>query len=145
LVNGIGAFTAVLKTARSQSITAAHSSVTAGTSNVTVIAGAATQFVFTEAPAGGDLNYGENFDLVLQAQDAYGNVDTTYNSTITVSTDGDHVNLDGYYNSITVNMVSGVMTATGQAFFSAGEQMITVTAADGTFSASFMVTIEGDY
>ncbi|HLN32693.1 MAG TPA: choice-of-anchor tandem repeat GloVer-containing protein [Gemmataceae bacterium] len=80
--NGTHTFSAVLKTAGSQSITAtdtSNSSVTGTQSGITVTAAAATHFSITAPLA---VTHGVAFSVTITALDAYGNVATGYLGTV---------------------------------------------------------------
>ncbi|HEY9502810.1 MAG TPA: Calx-beta domain-containing protein, partial [Pyrinomonadaceae bacterium] len=121
LTNGVGTFSATLKTAGNQTITATDT-VTAGingTSNtIAVSAGAATHFAVT-APASS--NAGSAFSFTVTAQDQFNNTVTSYAGTVHfTSTDGAAV-LPA--NSTLTNGV-GTFSATLK---TAGNQTITAT------------------
>ncbi len=80
--NGVHTFSATLKTAGSQSLTATDtvtSSITGSQSGIVVTAAAATHFVIT-APA--NVSVGVAFSVTVTALDAYGNIATGYLGTV---------------------------------------------------------------
>jgi hypothetical protein len=83
LTTGYGTFEATLTTAGTQSITVTdvtHGAMTGSEVSITVNAGSATQIVFAGVP---DAAYvGVQFGVTAVAEDAFGNVDTTYNSDV---------------------------------------------------------------
>src|SRR5262249_271094 len=82
LPNGTGSFTATLKTAGNQTITAtdtAASSITGTSNSVAVSAAAATHFL-VNAPA--SATAGTAFNFTVTAQDQFNNTDTAYTGTV---------------------------------------------------------------
>ena len=80
---GVHTFTATLKTAGSQSITAtdtATGSVTGSEMGITVNPAAAASLAFSNVP--GSTTAGSAFNVTLTAKDAYGNVATGYTGTV---------------------------------------------------------------
>ena len=87
LTNGVGSFSVTLKTAGSQSITATDtvtSSITGSQTGITVNAASLSKFAFGTI---GTQTAGTAFNVVINAQDAYGNTVSTYtgNPTLTYS------------------------------------------------------------
>jgi hypothetical protein len=126
LTNGIGTFTATLKTAGSQTVTAtdtADGTIT-GTSNpVTVNPSVATHFRL-DFPS--TITKDQGYDLVVTALDAYGNVATGYAGTVrfTSSDRNPNVNLPSDYTFTAAD--GGTHTFRGVSLHSQGHQSITV-------------------
>jgi hypothetical protein len=115
-------FSATLKTAGTQSITATDGSFSGTDSPITVNPAAASQFVIT-APASVDT--GASFSLTVKVEDAYGNVITGYRGTVRfTSTDGT-AKLPRNYTFTAADR--GVHTFTGLVLRQAGNQTITLT------------------
>src|SRR5262249_41026009 len=121
LTNGTGSFSATLKTAGSQTITAAdtsNASITGTSGAVTGTAAAATHFLVS-APS--SATAGSDFSFTVTAQDAFNNTDTGYAGTVSfTSTDGQAV-LPG---DSTLTNGTGTFSATLK---TAGSQTITAT------------------
>jgi hypothetical protein len=97
LTNGTGTFSATLKTAGSQTITATdavNSSVT-GAATVTVTPATASYLVVAGYPS--PTNRMEAHTFTVTAYDIYGNVATGYLGTITFSSDESHADLPSDY------------------------------------------------
>ena len=122
LTNGVGMFSATLKTVNASQTITATDTVTAitGTSGaINVGPGTATKFAITGAPS--MTNSGAPFNITVTAQDAYNNTATTYGGTVRfTSTDGT-ANLPS--NSTLTNGV-GMFSVTLNAF---GNQTVTAT------------------
>jgi uncharacterized repeat protein (TIGR01451 family) len=86
-------------------------SLSATTSAITAVAGSATHLVVTTPPAG-SVTAGAGFGLVVQAEDAFGNVDLTYGGGVTVALASNPGNgtLGG---SLTIAAANGVATFSG--------------------------------
>jgi hypothetical protein len=122
---GAHTFSAALKTAGTQSITATdttNASLTSVDGSITVNPAAASQFVLT-APA--SANAGAAFSLTLTVEDAYGNVVTGYTGTIRFSSRDNRATLPANYTFTPAN--SGVHTFTGLILRKKGMQTITIT------------------
>ena len=106
----------ILRTAGTQTITATDSVVPgiAGTDAVSVIAGAAKNLVVTTPPPS-PLSAGQEFTVVVSAEDAFHNVDTTFNGNVTISLPGD----SGL--TTTVQARNGVATFGGLMIATAGQ------------------------
>src|SRR5208337_440387 len=87
LSNGTGSFNVTLKTAGTQSITAASGSITGSQSNITVNPAAATQFVVSRFP--NPVIAGTPGAVTVRAEDQFGNVDNSgpnaFNGTVTIT------------------------------------------------------------
>jgi hypothetical protein len=122
---GVHTFTATLKTAGTQSITATDT-VTAsfvGTDgNITVNPAAASQFIIT-APA--CVNPGVPFSLTLKVEDAYGNIVTNYTGTVHFGSTDNKATLPTDYTFTAAD--KGVHTFTGLILRKKGKQTITIT------------------
>jgi hypothetical protein len=82
LKNGVGTFSAVLKTAGAQTITATDTvsqSLTGTSGAISVGAGPATHFSVTAPPSG---TAGSGLSLMVKALDQFGNTATGYNGTV---------------------------------------------------------------
>jgi len=122
---GAHTFSATLKTAGTQSITAADttsSSLTGTDRGLAVNAAAATKFIIT-APA--SVNVGASFSITLNVEDAYGNVATGYVGTIDFSSTDTKAKLPSNYAFKATD--KGVHTFTGVVLRTKGNQKITIT------------------
>jgi hypothetical protein len=123
-------FSATLKTAGTQSITATDTttaSITGTEGGITVQPAAASKFVLTGPSS---VTHGVAFSLTLTVEDAYGNVVTCYTGTVHFSsTDGTAV-LPANYTFTAAD--AGVHTFTGLVLHKKGEQKITVTDTQNT-------------
>ena len=140
--NGVHTFSggATLISAGSQTITATDTATSSvnGTGTVTVTPGALDHLSLTSA---GTVAAGMPFDLIVTAQDAFGNTVTSYTGTVTfTSTDQDPgVMLPAQYPFTSSD--SGTHTFSGGAtLFTPGQQTITVTD-DGGLTAMLTVTL----
>jgi hypothetical protein len=122
---GVHTFSAILKTAGTQSLTAKDTttaSLTGTDGGITVKPGAASRFLIS-APS--SVSAGVPFRLTLTVQDAYGNVVTGYTGTVHFkSTDGT-ATLPANYTFTAVD--KGVHTFTGLVLRTKGKQTITIT------------------
>jgi streptogramin lyase len=98
----------VLQTAGDQTITATDSgnSTHSGNSTVAVKAATDTQLVFTTPPPN-PMTAGQAFTVVVSVEDPYGNVDTSYNGTMTITLPGQAG------STVTVTAQNGVAAFTG--------------------------------
>jgi hypothetical protein len=122
---GIHTFSATLKTAGQQSITATdtmNGNLTATDSGMTVSPAAASQFIIS-APA--SVIAGAPFSLTLTVEDAYGNVVTNYAGTIHFSSTDRMATLPKNYTFTAAD--KGVHTFTGLVLRTRGFQKITIT------------------
>jgi hypothetical protein len=118
-------FSATLKTAGTQSITAtdtATASVTGSEAGITVNPAAASKFIIT-APS--SVNAGMAFSLTLTVEDAYGNAVTGYTGTVHFSSTDTKATLPKNY-TFTVGD-GGVHSITGLILRKRGYQKITIT------------------
>jgi hypothetical protein len=86
LIDGVGTFQAVFKTAGSQSITAkdmSNNSITGTQSGITVNAGSATRLVISGFPF--SVTAGSSQSVTVTAQDQYGNTATSFLGTVTIT------------------------------------------------------------
>jgi hypothetical protein len=142
--NGVHVFSsgATLIRAGSQTITATDTTTTAiaGTSTVAVSSAALNHFSIT---SGGTVAAGVPFDLIVTAQDQYGNTVTGYTGTVTFTTsDPDPgVSLPPDYTFTSTD--NGTHTFSGGAtLYTMGNQTITVTdTSDNTIFGTLMVTL----
>jgi hypothetical protein len=128
----------ILKTAGSQTINAADSAngTVAGGATVHVAGDAATQLVMTTAPPSPVVS-GQSFTVVVSAEDAYGNVDTSFDGNVTIS-------LPGQTGSTTVQAHAGVATFAGLTLDSTAQgDSIQVTATGLPSVTTGPVTISG--
>ncbi len=122
--NGVHTFSATLKTAGSQSLTATDtvtSSITGSQSAISVTAAAATHFVIT-APA--SVSVGVAFSVTVTALDAYGNIATGYLGTIHFTSSDSKAILPSNYTFVAGD--AGVHTFT-VTFKKTGTQTLTAT------------------
>jgi hypothetical protein len=122
---GTHSFSATLKTAGTQSITAKDTttaSLTSTDGGITVNPAAASKFILT-APA--SVTAGASFNLTLTVQDAYGNVVTNYTGTVHFSSSDTRGTLPSNYTFTTTD--KGVHTFTGLVLRKRGNQQITIT------------------
>ncbi len=87
-VAGVADFSAnglkIDKAGTGYTLSATDGSLTSATSSAfNITAGTATQLFFSSAPT--NVNVSQNFTITVQAQDAFGNLDTTSNAAVTVS------------------------------------------------------------
>jgi ELWxxDGT repeat protein len=136
---GIHTFSATLKTAGTQSLTATDtvSATIVGTQSVTVNPAAARRLIVT-APS--TVNAGAKFSLTLTAVDAYGNVATGYLGTINFRSSDSTASLPASYTFTAADL--GVHTFTGLVLRKKGEPTITVTdTLDGSLTASALIGV----
>jgi hypothetical protein len=120
---GVHTFSATLKTAGTQSITAidtTNASLTGTDSGIAVNPAAASQFVIS-APT--SVFAGVPFSLTVTVEDAYGNVATGYRGTVHLSSSVKR--LSGNYTFTAAD--AGVHTFTGLVLSRTGNQTITIT------------------
>jgi Calx-beta domain/Domain of unknown function (DUF4214)/WD40-like Beta Propeller Repeat len=121
LTGGTGTFSATLKTAGSQTLTATDtltSSLTGTSNSIAVSATAATHF---SVSAPGSATAGNAFNFSVTAQDAFNNTATSYAGTVHFTSSDGAASLPG--NS-TLSNGTGTFSAT---FATAGSQMLTAT------------------
>jgi hypothetical protein len=122
---GTHTFSAALKTAGTQSITATdttNAGLTSMDGGITVSPAATSQFVIT-GPA--SVNPGVAFSLTLTVEDAYGNVVTGYTGTVHFSSTDNRATLPASYTFTPAD--SGVHRFTGLILRKKGKQTITIT------------------
>ena len=99
--------------------------VTSG--NINVVAGAATQLVVAP-PLPNSVNAGASFGMTVEAEDAYGNVATSFNGTLTAALTPGTANGAALGGIVTATATDGVATFSGLAVVQAGSgYTITVT------------------
>ena len=128
LTSGVGSFTATLKTAGTQSVTATDSvtgTITGTLAGITVNVGAASKLVVA---APGTATAGTAINVTVTAQDAYGNTVTSYAGTVGITSSDSNAALPGSSTLTSGIKVFAVTLKT------AGTQ--TVTASDGTLSTT---------
>jgi hypothetical protein len=133
---GAHTFSATLKTAGTQSITAidtATGSLTGRDAGITVNPAAASKFILT-APA--TVNAGASFSLTLTVEDAYGNVVTNFTGTEHFSSTDKKATLPSNYTFTTAD--KGVHTFGGLVLRARGNQKITLT---DTSNSSLTVSV----
>jgi hypothetical protein len=121
---GVHAFSATLKTAGTQSITATDTMIPALTSSesgITVNAAAASKIIIS-APS--SVSAGVAFSLTLTVEDAYGNVVTGYTGTVHFSSTDNKATLPKNYTFAAAD--KGVHTFTGLVLRKKGNQKITI-------------------
>jgi hypothetical protein len=142
--NGLHTFSngATLIHAGSQTITATDTTTTSitGTSALTVVAAALHHFSITAA---GTVAAGVPFDLIVTAQDAYGNTVTGYTGTVTFTTSDQDPNVSLPPDYTFTSGDNGTHTFSGGAtLYTMGMQTITVTdTSDNTITGILMVLI----
>ena len=122
---GVHTFSAMLKTAGTQSLTATDSttaSISGTDAGITVNPGAAAQFIIS-APA--SVTAGTAFSLTVKVEDAYGNVVTNYTGTIHFSSTDAKATLASNYTFTTSD--KGVHTFAGLVLRIKGYRKITIT------------------
>jgi hypothetical protein len=122
---GIRTFSATLKTAGTQSITAADtlsSALTATEGGITVNAAAASKFIIT-APS--NVTAGVPFSLTLTVEDAYGNVVSGYTGTVHFTSTDKTALLPANYTFTAAD--KGVHRFVGLVLRKRGKQTITIT------------------
>jgi hypothetical protein len=128
---GYHVFSATLKTAGTQSITATdttNAGLTGTEGGITVTPAAASKFILT-APA--SVTAGAQFSLTLTVEDAYGNVVTGYRGTVHFTSTDPRARLPKNYTFTATDR--GVHTFTGLVLPAKGKQKITIT---DTFNSS---------
>ncbi|HUB27074.1 MAG TPA: choice-of-anchor tandem repeat GloVer-containing protein [Tepidisphaeraceae bacterium] len=108
--NGVATFTGItLNTAGTYTLTATDGTYAPVTSNsFDVTPGAATQFVFATQPTDITINQTFPSSIVVNAEDSFGNIDTSYDGLVTL---GSKVTPTGViFTPITLNAVNGVAT-----------------------------------
>jgi ELWxxDGT repeat protein len=136
---GVHSFTAVLKTAGSQYVTATDTDNAAivGTQSVTVNPAAASRFVLS-APT--SVKAGAKFNLTVTVVDAFGNVATGYRGTISFRSSDSTSTLPKSYAFTAADL--GVHTFTGLILRKKGTQTITVTdTLDSSVTASVSIDV----
>ena len=122
---GVHTFSATLKTAGSQSLTATDTlaaSVTGLQSGITINPAAASKFIIS-APS--SVSVGVAFSLTVKVVDAYGNVATGYTGTIRFTSSDGTASLPANYTFTAAD--NGVHTFTGLILRKKGKQTITIT------------------
>jgi hypothetical protein len=126
--NGVHAFSATLKTAATQSLTATDTvtgSITGTQAGIVVTPAAAVTFVVTTDADDPDIA-GTVFDVTVTATDPYGNTDTNYRGTVTFSSADPQAYLPADYTFKPGD--AGSVTFFGQtALYTAGTQDVTAT------------------
>jgi hypothetical protein len=139
---GVHTFSATLKTASTQSITATDttkSTITGTVAGITVNPAAASRFIIT-APA--SVTAGVPFSLTVKVEDAYGNVVTNYTGTIHFSSTDGTATLPPNYTFTAAD--KGVHTFTGLVLRKQGYQKITITdTLNSTLTASVILDVLG--
>ncbi len=143
--SGTHTFSATLKTAGTQSLTAtdtATNSTTGTQSGILVNPAALNHFLITSSVDGSSTTAGSPFDITVTAQDAYNNMVTTYTGTVTFSSQDPYgATLPSDYTFQPSNM--GMVTFPGGAtLYTAGTWDVTVTdtSSGATGSDFVMVT-----
>jgi uncharacterized membrane protein len=142
LSSGTGTFSATLKTAGTQSITATDTMTNsiAGSLAVTVVANVVARLVVTSS--GGTETAGVPFTILVRAVDAYGNTATSYVGTVvfTTSDSGFGVSLPGDYTFTAGNAGEVGFSAV---LVTAGSQSIIATdTSNSSINGSLTVTVD---
>lgn len=119
---GVGTFSATLKTAGTQTISASqvgNSSVNGTSGNITVAAGSAARLA-VNAPSSSVA--GSSFNVTVTAQDSYGNTATGYTGTVTFSS----TDTQAVFSPASGTLNSGTRTFTGTILKTSGNQTISV-------------------
>jgi hypothetical protein len=131
---GVHTFSAILKTAGTQSISARDTltgSLTSTEGGILVNAARASQFIIAAPPS---VTVGVAFSLTVTVEDAYGNVVTGFTGTIHFTSTDPQAKLPANYTFTAAD--KGVHTFTGLILQKTGKQTITVADAFLSFSAS---------
>jgi hypothetical protein len=137
---GMHTFSATLKTAGTQSLTAtdtAKGTLTGAQGSIQVNPAAASRFVLS---ARASVNAGANFSLTVSIVDAYGNVVTGYRGTISFSSSDSTANLPKNYTFTAADL--GVHIFTGLMLRKKGKQTIAVKdTLDGSIIGSLSIDV----
>ena len=126
----------ILVTSGSYTLTASSGTLTSATSSsITIGAGTATQLAFFTQPPSSD-STGAPFGAVVQVQDIYGNLVTSSNASVTISSTPSGVSGD-----TTVSASSGVATFTNLILSSTGSYTLTAAASGLTNATSTSITV----
>ena len=123
LTNGVGIFSATLRTAGNETIKAADFSLSGinGTSNTILVSGSTASHLVVTAPAGATA--GAGFSFTVTAEDQFNNTATGYNGTVAFASTDSAAGVVLPPNSVLTNSV-GVFSAT---LITVGTQFITAT------------------
>jgi uncharacterized repeat protein (TIGR03803 family) len=137
-VNGVATLSGLsIHQAGSYSLTATDGSLTsATTSSFTIVPAAASKLSITQQPTGATVGQAIG-TMIVQVQDTYGNVVTTDNSTVSVTT-SDSTPLSG---ATSVQAVNGIATFSGLSTTVAGTRTLSVTDGSLTSATSSSLTI----
>jgi len=137
---GVHSFSATLKTAATQSITATDtttSTITGTDAGITVNPAVASQFIIS-APS--SVTAGTQFSLTVKVEDAYGNVVNGYTGTVHFSSTDGTATLPANYTFTAAD--KGVHTFTGPVLRKMGNQKITITdTLNSSLTASVIVDV----
>jgi hypothetical protein len=138
LINGTGSFTATLKTAGTQSLTATDTANAAlsGTEGGIAVSAAAASVLVLSAPS--SVTAGVAFTFTLTALDAYGNVATGYTGTVHFSSSDALATLPADYTFTAADAGSHTFTAT---LNTSGSQSLTAADAGDALSESVGVLV----
>jgi ELWxxDGT repeat protein len=139
LDQGVHTFSATLKTAGSQSITATDTATAAitATQSVTVNAAAASRLILS-APA--SVSSGASFSLSVTIVDAYGNVAKGYQGKVALSSFDSTATVPKNYNFTAAD--AGVHFFTGMKLKKKGKQFITMTdTQDGSITGTVVIDV----
>jgi large repetitive protein len=134
LSNGTGTFTATLKIAGSQSITAtdtSNNSITGSQTGITVNPAAASGLVVTGYPS--PVKAGTSNNFTVTAKDPYGNTATGYTGTVTFSSSDNNATLPGSYKFTAKDAGTHTFSAT---FNTIATQSLTATDKKNGFSGT---------
>ncbi len=138
LTNGVGTFSATLRTSGNQQLTVTDTSNSAnnGTSNVLSVSATAATSLAVTTPAG--VTAGTPFNVTVTALDPYGNTATSFTGTIHLASKDSRASLPANFNLVGgVAVVSVTLAAAGNQTLSAVD---TTVAALTTTSSVFTVT-----
>jgi uncharacterized repeat protein (TIGR03803 family) len=132
-VNGVATFSnAILDTAGTYTLTASDGSlVTATTSSFTVVPAASSQLIFSAQPTNTVINTPIDPPVVLEVEDAFGNIVTTDTSDVTLAVASGPGNIGG---TTTVAAVAGVATFDNVTLDQTG--LYTLGASDGSLTGA---------
>jgi hypothetical protein len=136
-LGGVATFTnLILNTSGAYTLTAASSGLSSAiSSGITIGAGTATKLVFTtEPPTGGAA--GAPFSATVQVQDAYGNLVTSSNASVAISSTA-----SGVTGTLAVSAVGGVATFTNLILNTSGTYTLTAASSGLSSATSSNITI----
>jgi hypothetical protein len=136
-VGGVATFTnLILDTSGAYTLTAASSGLASAiSSGITIGAGTASKLAFTSGPPSGG-TAGTPFAAVVQVQDAYGNLVTSSNASVTITS-----TVSGVTGTTTVSAVGGVATFSNLLLNTSGTYTLTAASSGLTSATSSNISI----